>query len=184
MTETRAIFTKDTKWFRENRLDKLTIIFFRKNIYIYLIQLSQSNHFIEEFHFVLAQRDPVFDFIKKNSTNKAEQRLFQVEQRTLYETRVENVFRHGKIKRVTFKEKNYISFIKRDIDARSALTVRDGLGRNRVVSEFDYWWKIFDEFRGRRRDRVRLGREGREGRRGEDIRGRGDVEGGKAALAA
>lgn len=40
MTETRAIFTKDTKWFRENRLDKLTIIFFRKNIYIYLIQLS------------------------------------------------------------------------------------------------------------------------------------------------
>lgn len=31
---------------------------------------------------------------------------------------------------------------------------------------------------------VRLGREGREGRRGEDIRGRGDVEGGKAALAA
>lgn len=114
---------------------------------------------------------------------------FQVEQRTLYETRVENVFRHGKIKRVTFKEKNYISFIKRDIDARSALTVRDGLGRNRVVSEFDYWWKIFDEFRGRRRDRVRLGRvekegEGREGRRGEDIRGRGDVEGGKAALAA
>lgn len=111
MTETRAIFTKDTKWFRENRLDKFTIIFFRKNIYIYLIQLSQSNHFIEEFHFVLAQRDPVFDFIKKNSTNKAEQRLFQVEQRTLYETRVENVFRHGKIKRVTFKEKNYISFI-------------------------------------------------------------------------
>lgn len=75
MTETRAIFTKDTKWFRENRLDKLTIIFFRKNIYIYLIQLSQSNHFIEEFHFVLAQRDPVFDFIKKNSTNKAEQRV-------------------------------------------------------------------------------------------------------------
>lgn len=80
---------------------------------------------------------------------------------------MENVFRHGKIKRVTFKEKNYISFIKRDIDARSALTVRDGLGRNRVVSEFDYWWKIFDEFRGRRRDRVRLGREGREGRRGK-----------------
>lgn len=102
---------------------------------------------------------------------------------------MENVFRHGKIKRVTFKEKNYISFIKRDIDARSALTVRDGLGRNRVVSEFDYWWKIFDEFRGRRRDRVRLGRVEKEGegeRRsaGEDIRGRGDVEGGKAALAA
>lgn len=37
MTETRAIFTKDTKWFRENRLDKLTIIFFRrKNIHIYI----------------------------------------------------------------------------------------------------------------------------------------------------
>lgn len=67
--------------------------------------------------------------------------------------------------------------------------MRDGLGRNRVVSEFDYWWKIFDEFRGRRRDRVRLGRVEKEGegeRRsaGEDIRGRGDVEGGKAALAA
>lgn len=127
----------------------------------------------------------LFKKIPRTKRNNA----FQVEQRTLYETRVENVFRHGKIKRVTFKEKNYISFIKRDIDARSALTVRDGLGRNRVVSEFDYWWKIFDEFRGRRRDRVRLGRvekegEGREGRRGEDIRGRGDVEGGKAALAA
>lgn len=104
---------------------------------------------------------------------------FQVEQRTLYETRVENVFRHGKIKRVTFKEKNYISFIKRDIDARSALTVRDGLGRNRVVSEFDYWWKIFDEFRGRRRGSVGTRGERRSaGGRYTRKRGRGRRKGG------